>query len=89
MDLSNVGISTVKDPTAFKKIQFFSKIDHTSLPSPKSDVNYTSDKINNFYTSNLDLNTAHSYGMSRQHNYTTLNSTLPSFTTLLDSKSLN
>jgi hypothetical protein len=89
MDLDSIGISTVKDSTAFKKIQFFSKIDPTSIFNIKSDFQNSFNKINSLYTNDLTLNTSYSYGMDRQHNFTSLNSTLPMFNTLLDGNSVN
>jgi hypothetical protein len=89
MDLSNIGVSTVKDSTAFKKIQFFSKIDPTSIFNIKSDFQQSFNKVSSLYTNDLTLNTSYSYGMDRQHNYTSLNSTLPMFNTLLDKSSVN
>jgi hypothetical protein len=89
MDLDSVGVSTVKDSTAFKKIQFFSKIDPTSLFNVKSDFQHTFNKLSNYYSSDLDLNYSYSYGMDRQHNYTSLSTTLPLFSTLLDNNSVN
>jgi hypothetical protein len=89
MNFDNVGISTVKDSTAFKKIQFFSKIDHTSLFNLKSDFNNSFNKLSNLYSSDLDFNYSANYGMDRQHNYTSLASTLPMFSTNLDKNSVD
>jgi hypothetical protein len=89
MNLDSIGVSTVKDSTAFKKIQFFSKTDPTSVFNIKSDFQNNFNKINSLYTSDLLLNTSYSYGMDRQHNYTSLSSTLPLFNTLLDTASVD
>merc|ERR1712226_102891 len=88
MNLDNIGTSTIKDSTAFKKIQFFSKTDPTSIFNIQSDFQQSFNKISSLYTNDLTLNTSYSYGMDRQHNYTSLTSTLPLFNTLLDNKSL-
>jgi hypothetical protein len=88
MNFDNVGISTVKDSTAFKKIQFFSKIDHTSLFNLKSDFNNSFNKLSTLYSNDLDFNYSANYGMDRQHNYTSLASTLPMFSTNLDNNSV-
>jgi hypothetical protein len=88
MNLDTIGTSTVKDSTAFKKIQFFSKTDPTSIFSIQSDFQQSFNKINSLYTNDLTLNTSYNYGMDRQHNYTSLTSTLPLFNTLLDNNSL-
>merc|ERR1712014_145622 len=87
MNLDNIGISTLKDSTAFKKIQFFSKTNPTSLFNVKSDFQNSLNKLNTLFLNDLDLNQSYTYGMDRQHNYTSLSSTLPMFSTLMDSKS--
>ena len=89
MDLDNIGLSTVKDSTAFKKIQFFSKTNPTSLFSVKSDFQNSFNKLSTYYRTDLDLNQSYTYGMDRQHNYTSLSATLPMFSTLLDKVSVN
>ena len=89
MDFDSIGTSTVKDSTAFKKIQFFSKTDPTSLFNIQSDFQQSFNKVSSLYTNDLTLNTSYSYGMDRQHNYTSLTSTLPLFNTLLDNTSIN
>jgi hypothetical protein len=88
MNLDNIGLSTIKDSTAFKKIQFFSKTNPSNIFNVKSDFQNSFQKINNFYLTDLDLNNSYTYGMDRQHTYTSLSSTLPNFTTLLDNKSI-
>jgi hypothetical protein len=88
MNLDNIGVSTVKDSTAFKKIQFFSKTNPTNLFNVKSDFQNSFNKINNLYLNDLDLNQSYTYGMDRQHTYTSLSSTLPMFSTLLDTNSI-
>jgi hypothetical protein len=89
MNLDNIGVSTVKDSTAFKKIQFFSKTNPTNLFNVKSDFQNSFNKINNYYLTDLDLNNSYTYGMDRQHTYTSLSSTLPNFSTLIDTKSVD
>jgi hypothetical protein len=84
MNLDNIGISTVKDSTAFKKVQFFSKSNPTNLFNVKSDFQNSFDKLSNYYLTDLDLNQAYTYGMDRQHTYAPLASTLPMFSTLMD-----
>jgi hypothetical protein len=84
MNLDNIGISTVKDSTAFKKIQFFSKSNPSSLFNVKSDFQNSFDKLSNYYLTDLDLNQSYTYGMDRQHTYAPLASSLPMFNTLMD-----
>jgi hypothetical protein len=87
MNLDNIGISTVKDSTAFKKIQFFSKTNPTTLFSVKSDFQNSLNKLNNLFLNDLNLNKSYTYGMDRQHMYTSLSSSLPMFSTLVDHNS--
>lgn len=87
MNFDNIGLSTIKDSTAFKKIQFFSKINFSYIFNVKSDFETNFNKIDNFYKNDLILISSLNYGTQRQHSYTSLNSTLPLNTTLLDYKS--
>jgi hypothetical protein len=87
MNLDDIGVSTLKDSTAFKKIQFFSKTNPTNLFNAKSDFQNSFNKLNNYYLTDLDLTQSYTYGMDRQHTYTSLSSVLPNFTTLIDNKS--
>merc|ERR1711976_137415 len=89
MNLDNIGVSTIKDSTAFKKIQFFSKTNPTNLFNIKSDFQNSFDKLNTFFLSDLSLNNSYTYGMDRQHNYTNMSSSLPMNSTLMDSKSIS
>jgi hypothetical protein len=89
MNLDNIGVSTIKDSTAFKKIQFFSKTNPTNLFNVKSDFQNSFKKLNNYYLTDLDLNNSYTYGMDRQHTYTSLSSTLPNFSTLIDNNSVS
>jgi len=84
MNLDNIGISTVKDSTAFKKVQFFSKSNPSNLFNVKSDFQNSFDKLSNYYLTDLDLNQSYTYGMDRQHTYAPLASSLPMFNTLMD-----
>jgi hypothetical protein len=89
MNLDNIGVSTIKDSTAFKKIQFFSKTNPTNLFNVKSDFQNSFKKFNNLYLNDLELNNSYTYGMDRQHTYTSLLTTLPNFSTLMDNKSVD
>jgi hypothetical protein len=89
MNLDNIGISTLKDSTAFKKIQFFSKTNPTSIFNVKSDFQNSFNKLNNLYLNDVDLNNSYTYVIDRQHTYTSLSSSLPNSSTLIDNKSVN
>jgi heme/copper-type cytochrome/quinol oxidase subunit 2 len=89
MNLDDIGVSTLKDSTSFKKIQFFSKTNPTNLFNVKSDFQNSFNKLNSLYLNDLDLTQSYTYGMDRQHTYTSLSSVLPNFSTLVDTKSVN
>lgn len=89
MNFNDIGSSTVKDSTAFKKIQYFSKTNPQALFSNTSDFNLKYQKIANLYLNDSLPNNTPSYGTFRQHNYSSLSSTTNSFSSLLDSRSLN
>jgi len=86
MNLDDIGLATIKDSTAFKKIQYFSKTNPSPLYTLKSDFQNTFDKFGRLYNNDLDLNLSYNYGMDRQHNYVPLSSSLPFNHTLLDNK---
>jgi hypothetical protein len=79
----------LSESTAFKKIQFFSKTNPTNLFTVKSDFQNSFNKLSNYYFNDLDLNQSYTYGMDRQHVYTSLSSSLPMSATLLDNNSTN
>lgn len=89
MNFNDIGSSTVKDSTAFKKIQYFSKTNPQSLFTNVSDFNLKYKKIANLYLNDTLPNNAASYGTFRQHNYSSVMSTTNTFNSLLDNKSLN
>jgi hypothetical protein len=89
MNFNDIGSSTVKDSTAFKKIQYFSKTNPQSLFTSTSDFNLKYQKIANLYLNDSLPNNTPSYGTFRQHNYSSLSATTNSFNSLLDSRSLN
>jgi hypothetical protein len=89
MNFNDFGTSTVKDSTAFKKIQYFSKTNPQSLYTNISDFSTKYKKIANLYLNDTLPSNTSSYGTLRQHNYSSLSSTTNSFNSLLDQKSLN
>ena len=82
-------MSTVKDSTAFKKIQYFSKTNPQTLYTNLSDFNLKYKKISNLYLTDSLPNNTPSNGTFRQHNYSSTMATTNSFNSLLDTKSLN
>jgi len=81
-------LTSIKDSTAFKKIQYFSKLTNNGSSSNLSNLNNRYAKINNFYLNSYDFNNSYSYGTFRQHNYSSLNSNLASFDSLLENKGI-
>jgi hypothetical protein len=88
MKFSDVGTSGVKDSSAFKKIQSFSKTNPQKLYSNISEFNLKYKKISDLYLNDTEPNTTYAYGTKRQHNYTSAASLTNNSNTLLDSKSL-
>jgi hypothetical protein len=88
IDFSSVGNSISSDTNAFSKIHRLSKISSNNVTTNFTNDNLVFSKINNLYLSNNTLNQdSYQYGSARQHNYSSLNSFLPSFSTLVDTNS--
>ena len=88
IDFSTVGNSISSDTNAFSKIHRLSKISSNNVTTNLSNDNLIFSKINNLYLSNNTINQdSYQYGSPRQHNYSSLNSFLPSFSTLVDTNS--
>merc|ERR1711871_659004 len=88
IDFSTVGNSISSDANAFSKIHRLSKISSNNITTSLSNDNLIFAKINNLYLSSNTVNQdAYQYGSARQHNYSSLNSFLPSFSTLVDTNS--
>lgn len=87
LDFSKVGLTPLSDTTAFKKIQYFSKVNPQSLyTQPSIEDKYS--KLSNLYLKSTNLSSAYNYGTQRQHNYTVAASN--QFKQgLLDKKSVN
>lgn len=86
---NNIGLSSVKDSSAFKKIQYFSKTNNQLCTTSVSHFNNRYNKINSMYLNTSKFNDAYSYGTFRQHNFMSLNANLSSFESLLDNKGVN
>jgi len=89
MNFNDIGNSTVKDSSAFKKIQYFSKTNPQSLFTNVSDFNLKYKKLSNLYLNDTLPSNTSSYGTFRQHNYSSMASTTNNFNTLMDSSSFN
>jgi hypothetical protein len=66
---SKVGLSTVKDSSAFKKIQYHSKVNPQSLYNDSSNYSQRYNKIYSLYLNSNTLNESYNYGTMRQHGY--------------------
>ena len=88
-NLNDAGISTLKDSSAFKKIQYFSKTNPQALTSTTTDFSLKYNKLANLYLSDNVTTSTNSYGTFRQHNYTSTLATTNNTNTLLDPKSIN
>lgn len=90
IDFSSVGNAVSKDSNAFKKIQKFSKITTNNSIKDFSDNSQVFTKINNLYNNSNALgHNAYFYGTRRQHDHSSLESFLPSFSTLVDKNGLD
>jgi heme/copper-type cytochrome/quinol oxidase subunit 2 len=84
---SKVGLSTLKDSSAFKKIQYHSKVNPQSLYSDSSNYSQRYNKLFSLYLSSNSLNESYNYGTFRQHGYSNLSSTTNQYA--LESKSVD
>jgi len=76
------------DPTTFRKIGKFSKISSNNISNGITDNKFLIEKINNLYTSENYVNQdTYQYGSTRQHNFSSLNSFLPDFTSFVNNSS--
>jgi hypothetical protein len=89
MNFSQLGVNTLKEQAAFKKIQFFSKTNPSELFNSKSDFESAYSKVMLLYGNDLLPQKSLSYGTVRQHSISSLRSTINTTNSLLDNKTLN
>ena len=78
----------VNGPTTFLKIGKFSKIYSNNISTGITNNKFLVEKINNIYTLENYVNQdTYQYGSTRQHNFSSLNSFLPDFTSLVNNSS--
>ena len=88
VDFSNIGRNISADSTAFKKIQNFSKLNPQFLYTQPGAYYSRFNKLNQLYATESSLDTLNpSVSIYRQHNYTSLKTSLNMFTTLIDTSS--
>lgn len=88
MKFSDVGTSGVKDSSAFKKIQYFSKTNPQQLYSNMSEFNLKYKKISDLYLNDTEPTTTFAYGTKRQHNFASSASLTNNSNSLMDNKGL-
>jgi hypothetical protein len=89
IDFSDISNSVSSDVNAFNKIQIISKLPTTSITADTASFNSLFRRVNNLYTSTSGVNNnSHFYGINRQYNLASKDSTLSDNSTLVDKKSL-
>jgi len=88
VNFNNLGSSTLSSSSAFKKIQFSSKTNPQNLFQSSDDFSLKYNKIYDLYISDMNAQDSTSYGISRQHNYSSSKSINNNFSTQLDNKSV-
>lgn len=91
MDFSQLGSSISKDTSAFDRIKKFSKSTTFNINKDVTSSNSTFSKINNLYLCGPELanNGSSAYGSYRQHTLSSVDSLLPSYSTLVDNSGAN
>jgi len=88
MDFDSAGLSTYKNSNAFKKIQYFSKVNPQLLYKSNEDYSVKYQKLNSLYLNESDLFASSEYNTLRQHGFATNKSYSNNFSTTLDSSSV-
>jgi len=89
INLNDIGADTLKTSTAFKKIQAFSKTNPQHLFASTSDFTTRYGKLCDLYATEVNLSDALTYGVLRQHQFTSNSSYTNHPSTYLDLKSIN
>jgi hypothetical protein len=89
MKFSDLGSNNLKDSSAFKKIQYFSKTNPQQLYNNISEFNLKYKKLSDLYLNDTEPTRTNSYGTLRQHNFSPLSSSTNNFNSLLDIQSLD
>jgi len=89
MDFDSSGLSTYKNSTAFKKIQYFSKTNPQLLFKSNSDYTSKYQRLNSLYLNDSDFLKSGSYETLRQNNFMTSKSHGSNFSTVMDNKSVD
>jgi hypothetical protein len=87
MKFSDIGVDNLKDSTTFKKIQYFSKSNPQKLYSNIDEFSLKYKKLSDLYLNDYEPLTTYSYGLKRQHNFSSKSALLNNSSTHIDSKS--
>jgi hypothetical protein len=87
MKFSDIGVDNLKDSTTFKKIQYFSKSNPQKLYSNIDEFSLKYKKLSDLYLSDYEPLTTSSYGIKRQHNFSSKSALLNNSNTYIDTKS--
>lgn len=88
-DFSKVGLSSLKDSSAFKKVQYYSKSPSSQLFDSSTTGYSKFDTLNKLYNSTSSLVNSKDYYTDRQDNYTSVLASQLSNKSSLESKSVN
>jgi hypothetical protein len=88
MKFADLGTNNVKDSTAFKKIQYFSKTNPQQLYENASEFNLRCKKLSDLYFNDSEPTQTHTYDTLRQYNSALLSSPTSNLNPLPDPKSL-
>ena len=88
MDFDGAGLSTYKNSNAFKKIQYFSKVNPQVLYKSNEDYDVRYQKLNSLYLNESNLFNSSEYNTLRQHGFSSNKSYTNNFSTNLDQTSL-
>jgi len=89
MDFDGAGLPTYKNSNAFKKIQYFSKVNPQLLYKSNEDYSVKYQKLNNLYLNDSALYNSSEYNTLRQHGFSVNKSYTNNFSTSIDNNSLN
>jgi len=89
MNFGNIGINTLQESNAFKKIKTFSKAYNTSTIHTPSVFTNKYKQINSIFFNENTLNDSLIYGNKRQHNLLAANAVNSTFETFLDKNSMD
>lgn len=88
INFNDLGESSLMASSAFKKIQSASKASHSTLFTDTGDMALKYNKIHDLYVTGGEVQEGRSYGINRQHNFTSKATTTNNFKSYLDDRSV-